>query len=1151
MHRPPAPSIEAIFFAALSKGTPEERAAYVQEACGGDGAVRRQVERLLNAQARLGNFLEEPVGHDGDAASLSFPFPEPPVAGAGEERPGTVIGPYKLLEQIGEGGFGVVFLAEQQQPVRRRVALKVLKPGMDTRRVIARFEAERQALALMDHPHIARVFDGGTTASGRPYFVMELVRGISITDYCDQNQLTVKERLELFVSVCQAVQHAHTKGIIHRDLKPSNVLVTLHDGTPVAKVIDFGVAKALGQQLTDKTLYTGFLQLVGTPLYMSPEQAALSGLDVDTRSDIYSLGVLLYELLTGATPFDRKRFLDAGYDEIRRIIREEEPPKPSTRISTLGETAAAVCAQRKSDPKRLSQFLRGELDWIVMKALEKDRSRRYETASALAADVQRYLHDEPVLACPPSRWYRFRKLARRHKTGLAIAVLVAVFLAVLAGGIGGVVRDRAARQAAATVQADLALREATRFQEQGNWPEALSAVKRAEGILAVGADPQLDRRVQALRRDLEMVIKLEDIRLQSSAGRRGDYDFAGRGPAYDAAFREYGIDVALLEPMEAGERIRRTSIPDELVAALDDWAFMVIGPSPQRTRLLAIARAADPERNQLREALERGDRQVLKELAASERVLDLPPSSLKLFGDYLLKTGNHQEAVDLLRKAQWRHVANFWINESLAAWLGWDHPDEAIGFARAALALRPKSPHLYCLFGLALLRKGLPGDAELAYRKAIEIKPNFGWAHVGVVSALIEQRKYAEANEASAQALKVLPEDDVGNRNNLAWMLASSPEPHARDALLAVEVARKAIERAAVVRDPAEAAIWNTLGVAHYRAGNWKDAVAALEESMARNRERRGGYSVDWFFLAMAHWRLGDKARAGKWYTAARLWMDKHDPTNAELRRFRAEAAALLGLPDQPPEGQAQPKPEEVVIYTLVLEAEPEAAAARGAVYAVLGQWDKAAADMDKAVRLNADQADLHYLHALACLGAGDRAGYRSACAAMLGRFGRTEEPEVARWVAWTSVLAPDAVKDLDLPVQLAERAVRADPSNGSYTATLGCALYRARRFSDAIEQLREASAASDRDGANRTRLSPAYTWFFLAMAHHRSGHAEEARQCLDKAIKQMEQETQDLSNDPGKYWNRRLTLQLLRREAEGLLTGPAGDPPEGNGQSE
>jgi tetratricopeptide (TPR) repeat protein len=341
-----------------------------------------------------------------------------------------VIGPYKLLEQIGEGGFGVVFMAEQTQPVRRKVALKVLKPGMDSRPIIARFEAERQALALMEHPHIAQVLDGGATPSGRPYFVMELVRGIPITAFCDQHQLPVRARLALFVSVCQAVQHAHQKGIIHRDLKPSNVLVTLHDGTPVVKVIDFGIAKALGQQLTDKTLFTGFAQMIGTPLYMSPEQAGMSGLDVDTRSDVYSLGVLLYELLTGTTPFDEERLRQAGYDEMRRIIREEEPPKPSTRLSTLGQAATTVSTQRQSHPKRLSQLFRGELDWIVMKALEKDRNRRYETANGLARDLERYLHDEPVLAGPPGAMYRLKKTFRRHRilvlaSGLVLLALVA------------------------------------------------------------------------------------------------------------------------------------------------------------------------------------------------------------------------------------------------------------------------------------------------------------------------------------------------------------------------------------------------------------------------------------------------------------------------------------------------------------------------------------------------------------------------------------------------------------------------------------------------------------------------------------------------------------------------------------------------------
>ncbi len=412
-------AVESIFLAALDKGSAEDRAAYLDLACGKDAELRQRVERLLSAHPKVGAFLQAPP------RDQVLTTDEPAVT----ERPGTVIGPYKLMEQIGEGGMGLVFVAEQQHPVRRKVALKVVKPGMDTRDVIARFEAERQALALMDHPNIAKVLDAGATDSGRPYFVMELVKGVPITDFCDQNQLTPRERLDLFVSVCQAVQHAHSKGVIHRDIKPSNVLVSLQEGVPAVKVIDFGVAKAVGQSLTDKTIYTRFAQMIGTPLYMSPEQAA-GGPDMDTRCDVYALGVLLYELLTGTTPFDGKRMQKAAFDEVRRILREEEPPKPSTRLSTLGEGLSAVSARRKTEPKKLSAMVKGDLDWIVMKALEKDRNRRYETASAFAADVRRYLGEEAIEARPPSALYRFGKMARRNRVALTTAALVAAALVV-------------------------------------------------------------------------------------------------------------------------------------------------------------------------------------------------------------------------------------------------------------------------------------------------------------------------------------------------------------------------------------------------------------------------------------------------------------------------------------------------------------------------------------------------------------------------------------------------------------------------------------------------------------------------------------------------------------------------------------------------
>jgi eukaryotic-like serine/threonine-protein kinase len=414
----PTQSAEAVFTAAL-KLAEGRRAAYLQEVCGGDAQLRARVEALLQA-------ISPPVGPQGTMV-VSVPL---------TEQPGDKIGRYKLLQQIGAGGCGVVYMADQEEPVKRRVALKVIKPGMDTREVLGRFEAERQALALMDHPNIAKVLEAGATATGRPFFVMELVRGIPITRYCDENKLNTRQRLELFIQVCQAIQHAHQKGIIHRDIKPSNILVADHDGVPVPKIIDFGIAKATsGQTLTDKTVFTALEQFIGTPAYMSPEQANLSGLDVDTRSDIYSLGVLLYELLTGKTPFEARRFFEAGFDEIRRIIREEEPLRPSRKLSTLDAGEQTDTARsRQTDSPRLIHLVRGDLDWIVMKCLEKDRNRRYETANGLASDIMRHVNNEPVVARPPSNVYRFQKLVRRNKlvfaagTGVAIALLVGLMV---------------------------------------------------------------------------------------------------------------------------------------------------------------------------------------------------------------------------------------------------------------------------------------------------------------------------------------------------------------------------------------------------------------------------------------------------------------------------------------------------------------------------------------------------------------------------------------------------------------------------------------------------------------------------------------------------------------------------------------------------
>ncbi len=501
---------ESIFLQALAISSTAERAAFLDRACGANRDLRVEVEALLRAHAQSGDRLDLP---DKMLATVDEPI---------RERPGTVIGPYKLLEQIGEGGFGVVFMAEQTEPVRRRVALKILKPGMDTRHVVARFQAERQALAIMDHPNIAKVLDGGETALGRPFFVMELVRGVPITDFCDQNHFMPRQRLELFLSVCQAVQHAHQKGIIHRDLKPSNVLVTVHDTTPIVKVIDFGVAKALGQELTDKTLFTGFAQMIGTPLYMSPEQAGQSGLDIDTRSDIYSLGVLLYELLAGITPFDRQRFKKAGQDEIRRIIREEEPPRPSTRLSTTDELPS-IAANRNLEPRKLTGLLRGELDWIVMKCLEKDRNRRYETANGLALDLQRYLHDEPVQAGPPGTGYRLRKFLRRNQAAvLMVGLLVGLLFAAVVGTTIGLVRALAAEQLASerlleVQDAQEVTTEALAQTQQAN-VQTQQALKESEAAKA--REQSQRQQAEKSRDEAELAKKQQEIQRQQAEAER-------------------------------------------------------------------------------------------------------------------------------------------------------------------------------------------------------------------------------------------------------------------------------------------------------------------------------------------------------------------------------------------------------------------------------------------------------------------------------------------------------------------------------------------------------------------------------------------------------------------------------------------------------
>jgi serine/threonine protein kinase len=478
---------QSLFDDALLIADPVERAAFLGQACAGDSALRSRITKLLAAHLHSDRFFSECIANF--AVEAVSPSDRPAPAGADRvpaEKVGSRVGRYRLLRPLGEGGCGEVYLAEQEEPLRRRVALKVIKLGMDTKSVIARFEAERQALALMDHPNIAKVLDAGATEAGRPYFVMELVGGVKITTYCDEHHLEARQRLDLFIQVCQAIQHAHQKGVIHRDIKPSNILVSIQDGVPMPKVIDFGIAKATAGRLTDDTAFTADGQFIGTPAYMSPEQAELSGLDVDTRSDIYSLGVLLYELLTGRTPFDQKELVSSGMEEMRRKLREVDPQRPSTLLTSLGSTDLTTTARcRHIDPPKLIRSLKGDLDWIVMKTLEKDRRRRYETANALALDVQRYLNNEPVNARPPSKLYRMQKLVLRNKVVYAAGALVAVTL--VAGLIVSTrlyLQEREAR-----FEAERARANESQLRQEA---EAREKVTQATVLLSHGATAEAD-----------------------------------------------------------------------------------------------------------------------------------------------------------------------------------------------------------------------------------------------------------------------------------------------------------------------------------------------------------------------------------------------------------------------------------------------------------------------------------------------------------------------------------------------------------------------------------------------------------------------------------------------------------------------------------
>jgi tetratricopeptide (TPR) repeat protein/serine/threonine protein kinase len=1089
--------LRELFCEVLECASAEQRAEFLSRSCQGRPELRDRIEQLLRAHDEGSDFLQE-------AAKPAVPLGE-----SEGECPGTLLGDYKLAEQIGEGGFGLVFAADQQQPVRRRVAVKIIRPGMDTRDVIARFEAERQALALMDHPNIAKVLDAGETASGRPYFVMELFRGVPITDYCDQHGLTARRRLELFGQVCQAVQHAHQKGIIHRDLKPSNVLVLLDEGDAAVKVIDFGIAKALGQHLTDKTLVTGAAQMVGTPLYMSPEQAEMS-LDIDTRSDIYSLGVLLYELLTGTTPFEKERLDQAGYDEMRRIFRQEEPPAPSTRIDTLGPAAATVSAQRQSDPRRLSQLLRGELDWIVMKALEKDRGRRYETASAFAADIKRFLHDEPVTACPPSVWYRCRKFARRHQAAVRATLATLLLVLLASGALGWALWDRAEQEAThraeqaqrladteRTVSIALIKAEQARDQAAGKpsatsqqaeavllvWRQAEAGVAQAEAALSTGtADDALRRRVLDLQRRItqgrhrdeqrlaqvlrkeKLLRDLDDARMALATWTGSHFDHAGASARYAAALAAYGLEVKPGKTAELAQRIRaeESAVREALVVALDYWSYNAVGAKTAAlaTQLTEIASAADDDawRQRLRQAMAGGNLPILRAMSGEARRLSLPPSTLLMLGDHLYYLGERAEAVALLRWARLRHHADFWIPYTLGAFLGDNDSvaavelEEAIGCYQAALAVRPTATAAHNNLGRALYAKKQFDDALAAYRQALALDPQFTHAHYNVALTLRALNRVDEAIEAYRQAIKVDPQN-AELFNNLGAVL--------KDKGLVDE----AIEawRQAVKLDP-------KLPQAHFNLGNAHQAKNQVDEAIEAYRL---AIKYDPHYAA-AHNNLGRVLFRKKYMDEAIAEFRKAIEINPE------DAVAHYNLGNAlAAKNQLNPAIAE---FRKAIDLDPKHAFAHynlGNALQAKKQWDEAIAAYRKAIDLDPKYAPAHYnlgtaLHA--------KNQWDEAIAAYRKAIDLDSKYVFAHYNLGNAL---QAKHEWDEAIAAYRKAIDLDPKYALAHCNLGTALQAKSQWDEAIAAYRKA-----------IDLDPKY-----ALAHYNLGTALQAKHQWDEAI--------------------------------------------------
>ncbi len=889
------PTSKEIFLRASDLASTTERCAYLDLACAGDSDLRQKVERLLVAEQHL---LQSPL----DAIAEAFGPAQQTAATVLADSPKLdvsthpEIGPYKLLEQIGEGGMGAVYMAQQTTPVKRRVALKIIKPGMDSREVIARFEAERQALAMMDHPNIACVLDGGTTTEGRPYFVMELVRGVPLTDYCHEKQLGLEQRLQLFINVCRAVQHAHQKGIIHRDLKPSNILVTLHDGVPVVKVIDFGVAKALNQELTDRTLFTHFSQMIGTPLYMAPEQAEISGLDIDTRSDIYSLGVILYELLTGTTPFDRESLSKLGFDGFRKVLREQDPPRPSVRVSTLNPANLSTLAdKRRVAIDVFSSKLKRELDWIVMKALEKDRERRYESATALATDVQAYLDIEPVSACPPSAGYRLKKYLRRHRLGVSWG-LAGIAVLLLCGTLIAYPHYREAdRIEGVRRQVELAQREAETALQAGDLSLAEKSIANAKTLIspdrsalaevvaqidALAAEVQQRQSDQILYRDL--LSRAGDAQDRMTYGKHLKGDAAAEitlSTSFGVLERDDWLQFLESSYLSQEQKTRvRETIYETLLCLADH------GPRWQGT--------AESAKHSL-ELLKRAE-----EFHPPTKALHWVRSECHRILD---ETEARDQALALYAATRAATALDHYLPGHTAGWRG--DLGAAMEAYRAALRIQPDHYNSLFFLGERLKVDQQYGEAIAYYTACIALRPNHVYAIVGRADAYEEsgdkdsaQRDYVSAIEANTS-----PNDHVyAFRMLLEFYLRNyQREQHANAlARLQSEFEELIAEQTsnAGPDDPDTAQLLAQLGETLSRSEAYNTGIPLLQESLTRHKAAYGPFHKQTIYLLNELGvRLTDSGRAVDGIPFLEEALDASRRTHGQTHQYTFITSANLG----------------------------------------------------------------------------------------------------------------------------------------------------------------------------------------------------------------------------------------------------------------